>query len=162
MEREISAGGVVVRPAAAGWEIAVIEPRRDPTPAKSGKRSQKVLLTLPKGNVDPGEKPEQTAIREVIEETGLVAVPVVKLADSKYVYVRSWGDGQKVFKIVSFYLLRFRSGTIDDVTEEMRVEVKRALWMPLAEAARKLAYRGEREVVQKALHYLENHPAGKV
>ena len=162
MEREISAGGVVVRPAAAGWEIAVIEPRREPTPAKSGKRSQKVLLTLPKGNVDPGEKPEQTAIREVIEETGLVAVPVVKLADSKYVYVRSWGDGQKVFKIVSFYLLRFRSGTIDDVTEEMRVEVKRALWMPLAEAARKLAYRGEREVVQKALHYLENHPAGKV
>jgi len=144
----------VVRPTAAGWEMAAIEPRRDPEPAKSGKTSQKMLLALPKGLVDPGEKPGQTAIREVQEETGIVAVPVAKLADIKYVYVRSWGDGQKVFKIVSFYLLRYESGTIDDISAEMRIEVKRALWVPLDEAARKLAYRGEREVVGKAREYL--------
>jgi 8-oxo-dGTP pyrophosphatase MutT (NUDIX family) len=154
MVREISAGGVVVRPAGGNWEMAAIEPRRDPEPAKSGKTSQKVLLGLPKGLVDPGEKPEQAAIREVLEETGLVATVVVKLGDSKYVYVRSWGDGKKVFKIVSFYLLRYESGRIDDVSDDMRIEVKRALWVPLEEAARKLAYGGEREVVRKAQEVL--------
>ena len=154
MEREISAGGVVARPVAGGWEVALIEPQRDSAPAKSGKRPQKLLLALPKGLVDPGEKPVQTAVREVREETGIVAEPVAKLADIKYVYVRSWGDGQRVFKIVSFYLLRFVSGTIDDVSTEMRVEVKRALWVPLAEAAKQLAYRGERDVMKKAVEYL--------
>jgi len=134
--------------------MAAIEPRRDPEPAKSGKTSQKMLLALPKGLLDPGEKPDQAAIREVREETGLVAVPVIKLADSKYVYVRSWGDGKKVFKIVSFYLLRYESGEIDDISDDMRIEVKRALWLPLDEAARKLAYGGEREVVRKAREYL--------
>jgi len=154
MEREISAGGVVARPVAGGWEVALIEPQRDSAPAKSSKRPQKLLLALPKGLVDPGEKPVQTAVREVREETGIVAEPVAKLADIKYVYVRSWGDGQRVFKIVSFYLLRFVSGTIDDVSTEMRVEVKRALWVPLAEAAKQLAYRGERDVMKKAVEYL--------
>ena len=154
MVREISAGGVVVRKVLAGWEMAAIEPRRDPVPGKSGKTSQKVLLALPKGLVDKGEKPLQTAIREVREETGIVAVPVVKLADIKYVYVRTWGDQERVFKIVSFYLLQYESGEIDDVSPEMRIEVKRALWVLLDEAARKLAYRGEREVVRKAREYL--------
>ncbi|HTR67012.1 MAG TPA: NUDIX domain-containing protein, partial [Terriglobales bacterium] len=121
------------------------------------KRPQKLLLALPKGLVDPGEKPVQTAVREVREETGIVAEPVAKLADIKYVYVRSWGDGQRVFKIVSFYLLRFVSGTIDDVSTEMRVEVKRALWAPLAEAAKQLAYRGERDVMKKAVEYMRLH-----
>ena len=157
MEREISAGGVVARPVAGGWEVALIEPQRDSAPAKAGKRPQKLLLALPKGLVDPGEKPVQTAVREVREETGIVAEPVAKLADIKYVYVRSWGDGQRVFKIVSFYLLRFVSGTIDDVSTEMRVEVKRALWVPLAEAAKQLAYRGERDVMKKAVEYLRLH-----
>jgi len=157
MEREISAGGVVARPVAGGWEVALIEPQRDSAPAKSSKRPQKLLLALPKGLVDPGEKPVQTAVREVREETGIVAEPVAKLADIKYVYVRSWGDGQRVFKIVSFYLLRFVSGTIDDVSTEMRVEVKRALWVPLAEAAKQLAYRGERDVMKKAVEYLRLH-----
>ena len=46
-------------------------------------------------------------------------------------YVRSWGDKERVFKIVSFYLLRYASGTIDDVSEEMRIEVARAKWIPL-------------------------------
>ena len=56
------------------------------------------------------------------------------------------------------YLLRYQSGEIDDVSREMRVEVKRALWIPLEEAPRKLAYRGERDVVRRAQQYLQSHP----
>jgi 8-oxo-dGTP pyrophosphatase MutT (NUDIX family) len=160
MERETSAGGVVLRRAASGWELAVIEPQKEPSLATGkGKRWQKMLLALPKGLVDAGEKPEQTAVREVAEETGLVAAPVMKLGDIKYVYVRSWGDKQRVFKIVSFYLLRYESGSIDQIAPEMRIEVKRALWIPFAEAERKLAYKGERDMVRRAGEYLQSHPA---
>src|SRR5437870_2576879 len=118
MPREISAGGVVVRRAEEGWELAVIEPQREP-PAqdspKSNKKRHKEVLALPKGLVDPGEKPEETAIREVREETGIQATMVGKLTDIKYMYVRTWGDNQRVFKIVSFFLLLYESGEIDDV-----------------------------------------------
>jgi 8-oxo-dGTP diphosphatase len=117
-----------------------------------------VILALPKGLVDPGEKPEQTARREVQEETGLEASLVTKLTDIKYVYVRTWGDQQRVFKIVSFYLLRYRGGRMDDVAPAMRMEVQRALWLPLEEAPQKLAYRGEKEVVRLAQRYLDAHP----
>jgi 8-oxo-dGTP pyrophosphatase MutT (NUDIX family) len=159
MVREISAGGVVVRKGPAGWEIAAIEPQKEPTAGvkTAKKRSQKVLLALPKGLVDPGEKPDQTAIREVREETGLIATPITKLSDIKYVYVRSWGDKQRVFKIVSFYLLKYQSGDIDEIDSAMRVEVKRALWIPLEDAGLKLAYRGERDVIRRAQEYLKNH-----
>ena len=159
MVREISAGGVVVKRAGEGWEMAVIEPQTEASSARPARKtSRKVVLALPKGLVDPGEKPEQTALREVGEETGLIATPITKLGDIKYVYVRSWGDRQRVFKIVSFFLLRYRSGEIDDVSREMRVEVRRAFWIPLEEAPRKLAYRGERDVVRRAQQYLESHP----
>ena len=159
MVREISSGGVVVRRAREGWEMAVIEPQKEASDsgesAKKGVR--KVTLALPKGLVDPGEKPDQTALREVREETGLTASLVTKLTDIKYVYVRSWGDKQRVFKIVSFYLLRYESGEIDDVTDAMRVEVKQALWIPLEEAVKKLSYRGERDVVRRAQEYVQSH-----
>jgi|SRR6185369_9566647 len=158
MVREISSGGVVIRYSAKGWMVAVIEPQREPTPDTSAKKSsQKVVLALPKGLVDPGEKAEQTALREVLEETGIIATPVAKLTDIKYVYVRSWGDGERVFKIVSFYLLKYKSGKIGDISPEMEIEVKRALWIPLEEATTKLAYKGEREVVARAQEYLKSH-----
>jgi len=158
MVREISAGGVVVRKTASGWMVAVIEPQREPPNPKKGAASTpgKDLLALPKGLVDGKEHPEETALREVQEETGLTATLTSKLADIKYVYVRSWGDGERVFKIVSFYLLKYKSGKIGEISEEMRVEVKRALWIPLEEAEEKLAYRGEREVVAKARDFLKS------
>lgn len=162
MLREISAGGVVIRPSPEGWQIAVIEPVKEPakgTVPKSGKsKSQKLLLALPKGLVDPDEKAEQAAIREVYEETGLRASLVTKLGDIKYVYVRSWGDGQRVFKIVSFYLLIYQSGTIDEIPPEMRIEVKRALWIPLVGATRQLSYSGEKDMVKRAQSYLDTNP----
>ena len=161
MLREISSGGVVVRPAASGWELAVIEPRREEVKsinaAGSDKKRHKKVIALPKGLVDPGEKAEETALREVREETGVSATALAKLTDIKYVYVRTWGDGQRVFKIVSFYLLRYDSGTIDEITPAMRVEVKQALWIPLEEGERRLTYRGEKEVIRLAQKYLESH-----
>jgi 8-oxo-dGTP pyrophosphatase MutT (NUDIX family) len=162
MVREISAGGVVVRHASEGWQLAVIEPRKEPAADMPGstkkKTSQKMLLALPKGLVDPGEKPEETAVREVIEETGLRAIPVTKLGDTKYTYVRTWGGKERVFKIVSFYLFRHESGEIDEIAPEMRIEVKRALWIPLEDAPRKLAYRGEKDMVRRAQAFLAAHP----
>lgn len=149
----------MVRHTDQGWMMAAIEPQKEDSGSRSMKRaSQKVLLALPKGLVDPGEKPEQTAIREVREETGVTGSVIRKLGDIKYTYVRSWGDKQRVFKIVSFYLLRYEGGRIDEIPSAMRIEVKRAMWVPLDEAESKLAYRGERDMVRRAQEYLKSHP----
>lgn len=161
MLREISSGGVVLRKGDTGWDIAVIEPQKDSpvaapvsdpaleTQAKTApaakKKPPKAVYALPKGLVDPGEKPDQTAIREVFEETGIVARLVGKLADTKYVYTRKWSDHARVFKIVSFYLLMYESGDIDNIEPEMRIEVKRALWMPFTDAVKKLSYSTEKK-----------------
>lgn len=162
MVREISAGGVVLRRTSEGWQVAVIEPHKDDSVEQvakgKAKKWQKVLLALPKGLVDEGEKPEQTAVREVLEETGVKAVIVAKLGTTKYVYVRSWGNHERVFKIVTFYLLRYISGEIDDIAPEMRIEVKRAFWMPLEAAAQELAYGGEKDMVRRAQQYLLENP----
>lgn len=147
------------------WFIAVIEPHmsRPKKSAKSaGNRPKKTFLSavtaLPKGTIDEGEQPDQTALREIHEETGLQGDLIGKLADIKYVYVRNWGDHAKVFKIVSFYLLLFRSGRLGNIAPEMRIEVRNAYWLPLDDAPTVLSYAGEREVVKRALQYLKTHP----
>jgi 8-oxo-dGTP pyrophosphatase MutT (NUDIX family) len=103
---------------------------------------------LPKGLVAPGERPELTALREVTEETGVEATPVEKLGDVRYVY--TWA-GERIFKVVSFFLCRYRSGRLGDIPPEHRHEVAEARWLPLEEAPRLLAYKGEREMAAKAL-----------
>src|SRR5437660_2021317 len=150
MFRAVSAGAVVLVLPDSPCGVAVTEPQTDGASPSPGARSksQKVLFALPKGLVDPGEKPDQTALREVREETGITAIPITKLADIKYVYVRTWGDGERVFKIVSFYLLRYHSGRIDDIAPEMRIEVKRALWTLFEEAPALLSYKGERDIAR--------------
>ena len=153
MLREFSAGALVLRHMHEQWWVAVIEPGTHGEP-----EDRKDIVALPKGNVDPGEKPQQTAVREVLEETGLQVRPVTKLADIRYVYIRKWAGGEKVFKVVSFYLMKYQSGRIGEITEEMRHEVRRAYWLPLQEAAAKLSYRGEKLMAQKALEYLQSHP----
>src|SRR5215212_5356329 len=132
-EQERSAGGVVVR----GDEVIVIVPTR------RGAQGQRVLA-LPKGHVDPGETPDQTARREVREETGVEADLVEKLGEVRYFYQRS---GKRIFKRVTFYLFAYRGGSLDDHD----VEVEEALWMPLAEAVEALSYDGEREIAERAL-----------
>ncbi len=127
--------------------------------SRSGQTSRpsKPVLALPKGLVDPGEKPLETALREVHEETGVTADLVTKLGDIKYVYARTWAGGERVFKIVSFYLMRYRSGRVDEITAEMRIEVARALWVRLEDAPKLLDYKGEKQMAQRALEYVQAH-----
>ena len=163
MVREFSAGGVVLRKMRGRWFLAVIEPhmtrpKKSGKPSNSPRKTATALVALPKGAIDEGEKPQQTALREVSEETGVQANLVTKLADVKYYYVRNWGDRARVFKIVSFYLLLYRSGRLGNIAPEMRIEVQRAFWLPLENAPTVLSYQGEREVVQRALQYLRAHP----
>jgi 8-oxo-dGTP pyrophosphatase MutT (NUDIX family) len=142
MEREFSAGAVVVRRLRGRWWLAAIRP--------GGKREG--TWALPKGNLGRGESPEESALREVTEETGLVGVSQGKLGDVRYVYTRG---GNRVFKVVSFYLVRYRRGRIDDVPAHFRHEVAEARWIPLDEAPRLLAYGGEREMAKNALATLD-------
>ncbi|MFZ0535936.1 MAG: NUDIX domain-containing protein [Candidatus Sulfotelmatobacter sp.] len=162
MLREISSGGVVLRKRNEAWWMAAIEPAGEVAdfatlPGKP-KRKPKTVLALPKGLVDPGEKPTETALREVFEETGVTADLIAKLADIKYVYSRTWGDGQRVFKIVSFYLMLYRSGRINQIAPEMRIEVAHARWILLEDAPKLLAYKGEKQMAQRALEYVAAHP----
>ena len=138
MPRELSSGGVLVRRLRGRWMLAAIRPNGKPDG----------VWALPKGLIDRGEKPDVTAVREAQEETGLTAELVGKLGDVRYVYTRG---GQRIFKVVSFYLLRYRSGRIDELDPAMRREVAEARWLPLDEAQKLLAYRGEREMADLAL-----------
>lgn len=152
MEREFSAGGLVLRHMRRAWHLAVIEP------AGRESESGKPIFALPKGWIDSGEKAQQAALREVREETGVDAKVVAKLGDVKYVYMRKWSDGARVFKVVTFYLLEYVTGDIGDISAAMRKEVLRALWIPLEEAPQKLAYKGERQMAEKALEYVAANP----
>jgi 8-oxo-dGTP pyrophosphatase MutT (NUDIX family) len=162
MVREISAGGVVLRKQDGIWSMAVIEPADAPdvidTSKKAGPIKAKAVLALPKGLVDSGEKALDAALREVREETGVIAEPITKLADIKYVYVRAWGDRARVFKVVTFYLFLYQSGNIDEISDDMRIEVKEAKWIPLEDAPKLLAYRGEKQMARKAIEYVAAHP----
>jgi len=158
--REFSAGALVLRHMHGKWWVAVIEPGRHGEPEE-----RKNVIALPKGNVDAGEKPEQTATREVLEETGIHAKLIAKLASIRYVYARKWAGGEKIFKVVTFYLMKYQSGRIGQIRDEMKHEVRRAYWLPLNEAPEKLSYKGEKEVAGKALEYVNAHtkellPAG--
>jgi 8-oxo-dGTP pyrophosphatase MutT (NUDIX family) len=138
VRREFSAGGVVIRQLRDRPVMAAIRPAGKP----------EGTWALPKGVIAPGERAELTALREVAEETGVEATPVEKLGDVRYVY--TWA-GERVFKVVSFFLFRYRSGRLGDIPPEHAHEVAEVRWLPLAEAPELLAYKGEREMAAKAL-----------
>lgn len=138
MRREFSAGGVVVRRLRGRWMMAAIRP---------GGKAEGVWA-LPKGLISRGEDPEETARREVEEETGVRARAVRKLGDVRYVY--TW-HGERVFKVVSFYLFRYSGGRLGDLPPALAHEVAEARWLPLEEAPSLLAYGGEREMAERAL-----------
>ena len=143
MRREFSAGGVVVRRLRGRWVAAAIRPRGKPAG----------IWALPKGLIAAGERVVDAAQREVEEETGLRVEPVEKLGDVRYVY--TWA-GERVFKVVTFHLFRYRGGRLGDIAAEQRHEVAEARWLPLEDAPRLLAYGGERAMAEKALASLEN------
>src|SRR3954464_10421003 len=100
------------------------------------------LWALPKGRIDDGESGEETALREVAEETGAHGRSLGKLGDVRYVF--TW-DGERIFKVVSFFLVRYEGGRLDDLPPEYRHEVTEARWLPLDEAPGLLAYGGEKD-----------------
>jgi 8-oxo-dGTP pyrophosphatase MutT (NUDIX family) len=136
--REISAGVVLVRSMRGRPWVAAVRPRGKPDGT----------WALPKGLVDAGESASEAALREGFEETGIRARLALKLGDVRYVY--TW-QGERVFKVVSFYLAHAVGGDIGELPPGMEVEVGEARWLPLADAPKLLAYRGEREMAQKAL-----------
>jgi 8-oxo-dGTP diphosphatase len=139
VEREFSAGGVLVKTIRGRPMVAAIRPQGKP----------EGTWALPKGNIDAGERPDETALRVVREETGVEGRLVEKLGDVKYTYTRR--GGVRVFKIVSFYLVRAGRGRLGEIEERMKIEVAEARWLPLEEAPKLLAYGGEREMAKKAL-----------
>jgi 8-oxo-dGTP pyrophosphatase MutT (NUDIX family) len=138
VKREFSAGGVLVRRLRGAWVFAAIRP--------AGKEPG--VWALPKGLIDPREKPEETATREAAEETGAQGRLVEKLGDVRYVY--TW-RGERIFKIVSFYLLRYSRGRLGVLPPETAHEVAEVRWLPLEEGSTLLSYKGEREMAERGL-----------
>jgi 8-oxo-dGTP diphosphatase len=130
---EFSAGGVVVRD---GQCIVIVPTRR----AANGSK----VLALPKGHPEEGESPADAALREVREEAGVRTTLVEKLGDTRYWYMRK---GERIAKVVAFFLLDYVSGDPADHDHE----VEKARWMSLEQAARRLTYKGEREMAVRAL-----------
>jgi 8-oxo-dGTP pyrophosphatase MutT (NUDIX family) len=135
---ETSAGGVVYQRRGPSVEIAL-----------AARRTQKgdLVWGLPKGGIDQGESEVDAALREVLEETGLEAAVEEDLGRIRYFYV--W-EGVRVRKAVRFFLMRATGGDVsrhDDEMEDVR-------WFPLAQAIRRAAYRGERQVIERASDHL--------
>jgi 8-oxo-dGTP pyrophosphatase MutT (NUDIX family) len=126
MRREFSAGGVLVRRLRGRWMVAAIRPAGKPAG----------LWALPKGQIDEGERGEETALREVAEETGAHGRSLGKLGDVRYWF--NW-KGERVFKVVSFFLIRYEGGRLGDVPAEHSHEIAEARWLVLDEAPSLLA-----------------------
>jgi 8-oxo-dGTP pyrophosphatase MutT (NUDIX family) len=136
--KEISAGGVLYRQEGDRIEV-ILASRRT--------RRGELAWGLAKGGIEEGETMEDAAIREVREETGLTAEIEGSLGDTKYFYV--WED-TRIRKTVHFFLMRYTGGDPHDRDDEME-EVR---WFPLDRALKRAAYRGERDVLQRAAERL--------
>jgi len=149
MQREFSAGGVLVRRLRGRWMMAAIRP--------AGR--QPGLWALPKGRIDEGESGEATALREVAEETGAHGRSLGKLGDVRYVF--TWppkpAEGERIFKVVSFFLVLYEGGRLGDLPAAFQHEVVEVRWLPLDEAPELLTYGGEKDMAQKARTVLESY-----
>jgi len=141
--REISSGGVVYRRHKGKVEIALIRVRD--------------RWSLPKGQVEEGEGLEETALREVREETGLEGKVVEKLGDITYWFTNKPKEGEptRIFKRVYFYLIRWLKGDVSRHDDE----VEEAAWFPIAKALGQIYYSTEHEMVKKAEALLEGRSA---
>jgi 8-oxo-dGTP pyrophosphatase MutT (NUDIX family) len=134
---EISAGGLVID--------GIDGPREEQLAAVIGRldRRGRMLWSLPKGHIEQGETADQTAIREVAEETGIQGDVLAALGSIDYWFVT---DGRRVHKTVHHYLMRFSSGELCDED----VEVTEVAWVPISELTSRLAYADERRLVEVA------------
>ncbi|ASF13337.1 MULTISPECIES: NUDIX hydrolase [Nocardia] len=146
--RETSAGGLVVD--------GLDGPREQRSAALIGRtdRRGRLLWSLPKGHIEEGETSEQTAIREVAEETGINGVVVAELGSIDYWFVT---EGRRVHKTVHHYLLRSTGGELSDAD----VEVTQVAWVPLSELNSRLAYADERRLAEVANKLIDRMETGK-
>jgi 8-oxo-dGTP pyrophosphatase MutT (NUDIX family) len=131
---EVSAGGVVYRRDEGSIELALAARRT---------RRGELAWGLAKGAIEAGESEEQAAVREVLEETGLEVEVESDLGDIRYFYV--W-EGVRVRKRVHFFLMRATGGDVANHDAEME-DVR---WFPIPTAIKRAAYKGEREVIERA------------
>lgn len=147
---ETSAGGLVID--------GIDGPREDQVAALIGRldRRGRMLWSLPKGHIEQGETAEQTAIREVAEETGIRGSVLAALGSIDYWFVT---EGSRVHKTVHHYLLRFSGGELSDED----IEVSEVAWVPVQELPSRLAYADERrlaEVAGELIHKLQTDGPG--
>lgn len=138
---QISAGGVAFRWQDSNLEIAIVSVK------------PKLRWQLPKGIVDPGETPQVTAVREVREEAG-VETDLIKLIETIEYWYRSTKNGRPVrfHKFVHFYLLEYKGGDVLDHDHE----VEESRWVSFDDAVEMLAFKSEREVVEKAQEMIQS------
>src|SRR5829696_2832663 len=134
---ETSAGGLVID--------GIDGPKESQVAALIGRidRRGRMLWSLPKGHIELGETAEQTAIREVAEETGIQGSVLAALGSIDYWFVT---EGRRVHKTVHHYLMRFLGGELSDED----VEVSEVAWVPLTELPSRLAYADERKLAEVA------------
>ena len=134
---ETSAGGLVID--------GIDGPKDSQVAALIGRidRRGRMLWSLPKGHIELGETAEQTAIREVAEETGIQGSVLAALGSIDYWFVT---EGRRVHKTVHHYLMRFLGGELSDED----VEVSEVAWVPLKELPSRLAYADERRLAEVA------------
>ena len=132
---ETSAGGLVVADDGVTGPRAALIGRTD--------RRGRLLWSLPKGHIEEGETPEDTAVREVAEETGIIGEVVAPLGIIDFWFV---ADGRRVHKTVHHFLLRAIGGALSDAD----IEVTEVAWVPLDELSGRLAYADERALVERA------------
>jgi len=130
---ETSAGGLVIDES-SDQPVGAVIGRHD--------RRGRLLWSLPKGHIEPGESVEQAAVREVAEETGITGRIVGRLGTIDFWFM---ADGRRVHKTVHHYLLRAEGGELSDAD----VEVAAVAWVPLDEIATRLAYDDERALVAR-------------
>jgi 8-oxo-dGTP pyrophosphatase MutT (NUDIX family) len=139
---ETSAGGLVID--------GLDRPREQQLAALIGRidRRGRMLWSLPKGHIEQGETAEQTAMREVAEETGIQGDVLAALGSIDYWFVT---EGRRVHKTVHHYLLRFSGGELCDAD----VEVTEVAWVPVADLPQRLAYADERKLAKVAHELIE-------
>ena len=137
--RQVSSGGVIFRKNDASVEIALVA-------VKDGK-----VWCLPKGIIDKGEEPDETAIREVSEETGLKGRVIEKLGEINYWYYLKEEEA-KCRKTVHFYLLEYEGGDIS----KHDWEVDKAAWFQIDDALKIASHKNERDIIEKAREVLSS------
>ena len=143
--RVVSAGGVVLRVVEGNLEVLLIA-------IKEGR-----VWSLPKGQVEVGERYPQTALREVKEETGIEARILASLGSIRYHFtVKDNETPTIVTKEVHHFLMRYESGT----PKPQKEEVDEVEWVPVPEAMRRLAHQNERDTLLRALARWEDKKAG--